>query len=254
MKLSGFNYIGKYRTNVLATGDSIHVIYVLDNNICIGLCRTRFKRDHNPWFVAYGLNPFVGTYVTRNIADYPNRFESYQSAKQFIETIFERYHPEILVNNHIADRIANVYAQYCMETTGHGLERNYRGETVEYPYIAYHTPLARSSAPSMHSWLHSSLVKDFLGSDDVDGSLPTLDAFFDICAQRWEDYEAKYQETVRAEQEYSRQHPEASPHRYPNRHKVCASRPVTITIEDGAMQSFLSNQGGCAERRCDPND
>jgi len=257
MKLSGFNYIGKYQTTVLANGDSIHTIYVLDNNICLGLCRSKYKRESMPWYVAYGLNPFTETYIVRHIEEYPDKFETYQDAKYFIENTFHNRDPQILVNNHIADRIANVYAQYCMVTTGRRVEvelwRGYQSIEEESQYFA---PLAEPSDPTGKGWLHSNLSSKFLASDTPSKSVPTLQDFYRICEERWRDYADVYVRTKREMAQRNENNVRGEPHRWWDKthHAVNARTPVKIDAETpDEMYRFLCNQNGYAAGRCDPD-
>ena len=255
MRLSGFNYVGKFGTNSTADRDPVHVIYVLDNNICIAICRSRYKRDHPPWYVAYGYNPYTNTYVTRYILNCQPRFDTYQEAKEFVENTFREHHPDVLVNNHIANRVANVYSQYCTIPTGRYEDRDYGygGRYRDYERD-YYAPLTES-VRTTYGW-YSAISEDFKKNYDKDTAYTDLEEFFEHCRTAMEEYANRFVAAYRATNEYRETHPGAS--RWDtngNDYKRNATNIADISLENADdLIKLLTNEDGYAEEMCDPNE
>ena len=254
MRISGFNYIGKYTTNVTADGDSVHVIYVMNNNLLYAICRSRFKRDPQPWFVAYGLNPRFGTYVTRHIRRYPERFDTYEEAKEFVEDAFKDYHPDVLVNNHIADRIANVYSQWVEIPRGQDtvIDRwGYETHAVDFfaPLI-YHTP--ENISPRL--W---DIMEEFKNGNHADtDQFDSHQDFLNSCHEQLALYSERLKEATIAMNKLDK---EGHVTRYGRIEGYCAPvnarRPAQINRADSEeILKFLENKDKFAEIMSDQND
>lgn len=255
MRISGFNYVGKLTTTSTADKDPVHVIYVLDNNICIAICRSRYKRETIPWYIAYGYNPFTNTYVTRYILDCQPRFETYQEAKEFVETTFREYHPDVLVNNHIANRVANVYSQYCTIPTGVHEDREYGYGRVYREYERdFYAPLT-VSVRTTFGW-YSAISENFKKNYNKDTAYTDLNEFFEHCRASMAEYADRFVTAYRAVNDYRRDHPGAN--RWENDgNDYCrkATNVVGISLENtDELIKLLTNEDGYAEEMCDPND
>lgn len=254
MKISGFNYIGKYTTNVTADGDNIHVIYVMDNNLLYAVCRSRFKRNPQPWFVAYGLNPRFGTYVTRHIREYPERFDTYEEAKEFVEDAFKDHHPEVLVNNHIADRIANVYSQWVeiphdQETVIDRWGRETHVVEFAAPLV-YHTP----EHTEARFW---DVIEEFKNGNHADtDQFDSYQEFLDSCHGQLAHYAEQLKETTITMNKLVK---DGRFSRYGRIEGYCAPvsarRPAPINRADSEeILRFLENTDKFAELISDQND
>ncbi|MBO5599799.1 MAG: hypothetical protein J5897_02015, partial [Candidatus Methanomethylophilus sp.] len=203
---------------------------------------------------AYGLNPRFGTYVTRHIRRYPERFDTYEEAKEFVEDAFKDYHPEVLVNNHIADRIANVYSQWVeipnnQETVIDRWGRESRVVDFVAPLV-YHTP----EHTTARFW---GVIEEFKNGNHADtDQFDSHQEFLDSCHEQLTQYSERLKEATLAMAKlvqeghfstYGRIEGYCAP--------VNARRPAHLNRADSTeILRFLENKDKFAEILSDQND
>lgn len=79
--------------------DPIYTIYVLDNQMCLAICRSRITRMGSPFYIAIGYEPVYGGVNIRS-----NGFQTWDEANKALLKRFKAGHPKIYCNNEIVWR------------------------------------------------------------------------------------------------------------------------------------------------------
>ena len=104
MRIKGFSMVGHFTTKYNGSNDPVHVIYMCENKALIALCRYRSKRAKDPWYLLYGYDIVLGD----ALAIYPH-IRSYEQARERVQELFGDQHPEVLINNHLAEYVSRAY-------------------------------------------------------------------------------------------------------------------------------------------------
>lgn len=97
--------------------DPVYTIYVLDNQICIAICRNRMKRMESPFYLAIGYDPVYGAANIRS-----DGFRTWDEANKTLLKRFKVGHPKVYCDNGILwndDRFLDAHPGYGWNLDNH---------------------------------------------------------------------------------------------------------------------------------------
>lgn len=117
--------VAHYDTKLTIDQDPVHMLYFcLPSQAAIAVCRSRFKKRTDPWYILYGYCPHKGTAISK--------YSNYPTFEAACEGVFERFgnqNPQVLVNNHLAEYTGILFrSHYWSNLSANGGS----GEDTEY--------------------------------------------------------------------------------------------------------------------------
>lgn len=108
MQIKGFNLTGQYTTRTTIEQDPVHMLYFcLPSQAVIAVCRSRFKKQADPWYILYGFCPNKGTAISKY-----SKYPTFEAACEGVLERFRDQNPQVLVNNHLAEYTGALFGSH----------------------------------------------------------------------------------------------------------------------------------------------